>query len=100
MKVMVFGGDGFCGWPRTLHLSKLGMDLLIVDNLSRRKIDVDLECDSLTPIRPINERLKVWREVSGKKLEFVHLDVAREYERLVHLIQTWQPDAIIHFAEQ
>ena len=49
-KVMVLGGDGFCGWPTSLHLSDKGHEIVIVDNLSRRKIDMDLGCDSLTPI--------------------------------------------------
>lgn len=100
MKVMVLGGDGFCGWPTSLHLSNLGHEVVIVDNLSRRKIDVDLECDSLTPIRPIGERLRVWNEVAGRKIDFAHIDVAHEYEQLLDLIKARQPDAIIHFAEQ
>ena len=57
MKVLVLGGDGFCGWPSALHLSARGHDVVIVDNLSRRKIDIELEVDSLTPIRPMGERL-------------------------------------------
>lgn len=36
MKVLVWGGDGFCGWPTSLHLSALGHEVAIVDNLSRR----------------------------------------------------------------
>jgi UDP-sulfoquinovose synthase len=51
MRIVVLGGDGFCGWPTALHLSKLGHEIVIVDNLSRRKIDVELEVSSLTPIR-------------------------------------------------
>ena len=57
MRVLVLGGDGFCGWPTSLYLSARGHDVTILDNLSRRKIDVDLEVQSLTPIRPIGERL-------------------------------------------
>ncbi|HDY75383.1 MAG TPA: NAD-dependent dehydratase, partial [Candidatus Marinimicrobia bacterium] len=65
MKVIVFGGDGFCGWPCALNLSAKGHDVIIVDNLSRRNIDNELECESLTPIRPIGERIKVWKELTG-----------------------------------
>jgi len=50
-KVLVLGGDGFCGWPTSLHLSDQGHDVVIVDNLSRRNIDTELGCDSLTPIQ-------------------------------------------------
>ena len=49
-KVIVLGGDGFCGWPTSLYLSDQGHDIVIVDNLSRRNIDTELGCDSLTPI--------------------------------------------------
>jgi UDP-sulfoquinovose synthase len=100
MRVLVLGGDGFCGWPTSLYLSDRGHDITVVDNLSRRKIDVELEVESLTPIRPIHERLRVWEEVSGRKIGFVNLDLATEYDRLVDLLTEQQPDAIVHFAEQ
>ena len=67
-KVLVLGGDGFCGWPTSLYLSNRGHDVVIVDNLSRRKIDVELEVESLTPIRPLGERLRVWKELTGQAI--------------------------------
>ena len=45
--VVVFGGDGFCGWPTSLHLSQTGYDVVIVDNFSRRWIDAELGADWL-----------------------------------------------------
>jgi len=56
-KVLVLGGDGFCGWPTSLYLSDQGHDVVIVDNLSRRNIDIELGCDSLTPIQSPEVRL-------------------------------------------
>ena len=100
MKIVVLGGDGFCGWPTSLHLSALGHDVAIVDNLSRRNIDIELECDSLTPIKPMGERLRAWKEVSGKSIAFHNFNVARNYQRLLDLLCDWKPDAVIHFAEQ
>ncbi len=100
MKVLVLGGDGFCGWPSALHLSARGHDVVIVDNLSRRKIDIELEVDSLTPIRPMGERLAAWKEVSGKEIRFKDLTIGKDYQELVDLILEEKPDAIIHFAEQ
>jgi UDP-sulfoquinovose synthase len=100
MRVLVLGGDGFCGWPTSLYLSDRGHDITIIDNLSRRKIDVDLEVESLTPIRPIGERLRAWKEVSGRDIGFVSLDLATEYDRLVAVLKDLRPDAIVHFAEQ
>ena len=100
VKIIVLGGDGFCGWPTALHLSKRGHDVVIVDNLSRRKIDVELEVDSLTPIRPMGERLQVWKEVSGREIQFPNFTIGEHYHRLLTLIKEYQPDAIVHFAEQ
>ncbi|MEP7300650.1 MAG: NAD-dependent epimerase/dehydratase family protein [Caldimonas sp.] len=100
MKIIVLGGDGFCGWPTALHLSKAGHDVVIVDNLSRRKIDIELEVDSLTPIAPVSARLAAWRELTGKEIPFKFLDVAHEYHALLDLINDEQADAIVHFAEQ
>src|SRR5579885_2281331 len=87
MKVIILGGDGFCGWPTALHLSKQGHDILIVDNLSRRNIDIELECDSLTPIQPMSIRLATWQRLMGKAIRFVRIDVAREYDRLAELVR-------------
>ena len=100
MRVLVLGGDGFCGWPTSLHLSDLGYDVTIVDNLSRRAIDLELEVESLTPIRPLGERLRAWHEVSGREIGFVRLDLAREYDRLEALLRETQPNAVVHFGEQ
>lgn len=98
--IIVFGGDGFCGWPTSLGLSKAGYDVIIVDNLSRRKIDVELECESLTPIRPISTRLEVWKSITGKTIDFVRIDVAEHYHRVLSMLKETKPKAVVHFAEQ
>jgi len=100
MKIIVLGGDGFCGWPTSLHLSNIGHDVIIVDDLSRRKIDVELEVESLTPIRPMSTRLEAWKECSGKSVGFHNFDVSKNYRRLLDLLNDEKPDAIVHFAEQ
>lgn len=99
-KIIVLGGDGFCGWPTALYLSQRGWDVTIVDNLSRRKIDVELECDSLTPIAPLHVRLDAWRETTGKSIDFCNLDIAEDYDRFLALLLEGRPDAVVHFAEQ
>ena len=100
MKVLVLGGDGFCGWPCSVNLAEQGHDVLIVDNLSRRKIDIDLEVESLTPISSIGDRLKAWEEIGGKPIGFTNLDISNQYQRLLDLLIAERPDAIVHFAEQ
>ena len=100
MRILVLGGDGFCGWPSALHLSSRGHDVVIVDSLIRRRMDEELGVRSLTPIRPIHERLEAWREASGRTISFVELDLAHDYDRLVSLLASIRPDAVVHFAEQ
>ncbi|WP_339873307.1 NAD-dependent epimerase/dehydratase family protein [uncultured Brevundimonas sp.] len=100
MRVLVLGGDGFCGWPTALHLSARGWDVTIVDNLSRRNIDNELEIQSLTPIRTMGERIAAWKAVSGRSIDFVNMTVGKAFDRLVTLIRDVKPDSVVHFAEQ
>ena len=100
MKVLILGGDGFCGWPTALHLSARGWEVDIVDNLSRRAIDGELQVQSLTPVRPIGERLRAWKELSGHAIGFHDFTVGRDYDQLLQLLKETRPDAIVHFAEQ
>jgi UDP-sulfoquinovose synthase len=99
-KVVVLGGDGFCGWPTALHLSENGYEVIIVDNLSRRKIDLDLGTNSLTPIRSMEIRAKRWEALTGRKISFYNFNVAENYHRLLSLFREAKPVAVIHFAEQ
>ncbi len=100
MRIAILGGDGFIGWPAALHLSNLGHDITIVDNLSRRWIDTELGVQSLTPMDSIQERTRIWRELTGKTLGFELINVATEYERLKTFFETSKPEAVLHFAEQ
>ncbi|TCP42185.1 NAD-dependent epimerase/dehydratase family protein [Rhodovulum marinum] len=100
MKIAVLGGDGFCGWPTSLHLSNLGHEVHIIDNLSRRWIDTELGVQSLTPMDSIQERCRIWKEVSGETIRFHLIDLAKEYYRLRDWLAEERPDAVIHFAEQ
>lgn len=100
MKTIILGGDGFCGWATSLHLAARGHEVTIVDNLVRRRTDEELGAESLTPIRSMQERIAAWSETGHKPIEFVELDVAKDYDRLEALFRDRQPDAIVHFAEQ
>jgi UDP-sulfoquinovose synthase len=97
---LILGGDGFCGWPTSLHLSACGHDVVIVDNFARRNADIELEAESLTPIRPLGSRLEAWRELTGREIGFHRLDVARDYDELRDVLAELRPDAVVHFAEQ
>jgi UDP-sulfoquinovose synthase len=98
--VIVLGGDGFCGWATSLHLSNIGYDIVLVDNLSRRRIDLELEVESLTPIAPISVRLQAWEQLTRKRIRFERLTLGQDYYQLKELIAEVRPTAIVHFAEQ
>jgi UDP-sulfoquinovose synthase len=99
MKVLVLGGDGYCGWPTSLHLSDVGHEVVIVDNCVRRQIDHELGAQSLTPITDMKQRVKVWQEVSGQTMAVEFGDLL-DWEFVSGVVQRHQPDAIVHFAEQ
>src|ERR671933_2515584 len=100
MRVLVLGGDGFCGWPTSLHLSARGHEVTVVDNFARRNADIELEATSLTPIAPLGTRLAAWKELTGLEIGFQRLNVAEDYRELLDLIGEYRPDAVVHFAEQ
>jgi UDP-sulfoquinovose synthase len=81
-------------------LSQSGADVMIMDNFARRAADNELEAQSLTPIRDMDERLAAWQEVSGKKITFAELDIAKDFEGLCAVLRDFKPDTIVHFAEQ
>jgi len=99
MKICVLGGDGYCGWATALHLSKRGHSVSIVDNFIRRQWDHEIGAQTLTPIRPLAERLKVWQELTGETIEVYSGDVC-DYDFLATVIESFQPEAVVHFAEQ
>ncbi|MED5811059.1 NAD-dependent epimerase/dehydratase family protein [Mycolicibacterium sp. 050232] len=100
MRVFVLGGDGFCGWPSALHLCAHGHEVTIIDSLVRRRIDAELEVQSLTPIRSLDERIDAWREITSAAIEVANLDIANDYGSLRELLSRRRPEAIVHFAEQ
>jgi len=99
MKIIVLGGDGFCGWPTSLKLAKRGHEVLIVDNLSRRYIDNELRSNSLTQIMPLETRVETAKNLVGN-ISWKLCDVAQGYHKLISIVNQFQPDAIVHFAEQ
>jgi UDP-sulfoquinovose synthase len=100
MRVLILGGDGFCGWPTALHLSQCGHDVAIVDNFARRHADIELEASSLTPIETLGTRLETWGELTGREIPFHRLNVAENYRELLDLLVALRPDSVVHFAEQ
>ena len=99
MRILVLGGDGYCGWPTALYLCKRGHEIAIGDSFVRRSWDRELGTESLTPIRPLAERLRTWQGLTGRQIESYVGDIL-DYEFLARAIQEFEPDAVVHLAEQ
>ena len=99
MKVLVIGGDGYCGWATALHLSNLGYEVGILDSLIRRHWDAELGISTLTPIASIQQRIQRWYEITGKSIELFVGDITN-YDFLSKALQKFQPESIAHFGEQ
>src|SRR5260370_37641311 len=99
MRIIVLGGDGYCGWATALYLSRKGHSVAIVDNFARRQWDHELGAQTLTPIRPLSERVKAWHELTGNTIDCFTGDVT-DYDFLSSVVEECGPEAAIHFAEQ
>ncbi|MEH2090147.1 NAD-dependent epimerase/dehydratase family protein [Nostoc sp.] len=99
MKVLVIGGDGYCGWATALYLSNRGYEVGILDSLVRRHWDNELGVETLTPIALIQQRLQRWQDLTGKSIDLFIGDITN-YEFLHKTLQQFQPNALVHFGEQ
>ncbi|MDX1977240.1 MAG: UDP-sulfoquinovose synthase [Pseudanabaenaceae cyanobacterium bins.68] len=99
MKVLVVGGDGYCGWATALYLANQGYEVAIVDNLIRRNWDQLLGVDTLTPIAPIQKRLDKWFALTGKKIQLFLGDITN-YSFLENTFKQFTPESVVHFGEQ
>jgi UDP-sulfoquinovose synthase len=99
MQILVLGGDGYLGWPTALHLSALGHEVAVCDNFARRGYDEEMGVESLVPIATLDERISVWREVSGKEIKSYVGDLCEP--AFVHqMVGDFAPNTIVHFGEQ
>ncbi|HYW21862.1 MAG TPA: NAD-dependent epimerase/dehydratase family protein [Nodularia sp. (in: cyanobacteria)] len=99
MKVLVIGGDGYCGWATALYLSNRGYEVGILDSLVRRHWDNELGIETLTPIAPIQQRLQRWQDLTGKCIDLFIGDITN-YEFLKQVLHQFEPNALVHFGEQ
>jgi UDP-sulfoquinovose synthase len=99
MRVLVLGGDGYLGWPTAMYLSRRGHEVGVVDNMARRAYDGELGAESLVPIASLQERVAVWGALTGHSIEMFIGDLT-DYTFLEPVIKNFQPEAIIHYAEQ
>ena len=99
MRILILGGDGYLGWPTALRFSANGHEVAILDNFSRRRWHQELGTDSLTPIRPIEDRIAAWKEISGNSIRSV-VGAVEDGDFLEELVAEFRPEAVVHYGEQ
>jgi UDP-sulfoquinovose synthase len=99
MRILVLGGDGYLGWPTAMYLSARGHDVGVIDNFAKRRWEVELNVEPLMPIRTLHDRVKAWRDVTGKNIELFVGDL-RNYELVRRAFEAFKPEAIVHYGEQ
>lgn len=100
MKVLILGGDGYLGWPTAMHLSNKDHEVAVVDNMLKRYWEAEIGVEPLAPIRPLHIRVKRWHELTGKKIQTYIGDIAENHRFVYKVLEQFQPDAVVHYAEQ
>eukprot|EP00274_Cyanoptyche_gloeocystis_P000779 CAMPEP_0196657110 /NCGR_PEP_ID=MMETSP1086-20130531/21860_1 /TAXON_ID=77921 /ORGANISM="Cyanoptyche gloeocystis , Strain SAG4.97" /LENGTH=485 /DNA_ID=CAMNT_0041990133 /DNA_START=54 /DNA_END=1511 /DNA_ORIENTATION=- len=98
-RVMIIGGDGYCGWATALYLSQQGHEVAIIDSLVRRHWDATHALETLTPISSIQRRASCWKYHTDKDIPVFVGDIC-DYDFLVESLKDFGADAIVHFGEQ
>jgi UDP-sulfoquinovose synthase len=99
MRILILGGDGYLGWPTAMRFSARGHEVSVVDNFSRRRWHHEQSTDSLTPIRPLAERIDAWREQSGHRIT-PFVGNIEDGEFLDRVVAETVPEAVVHYGEQ
>ena len=99
MRILILGGDGYLGWPTAMRFAARGHDVSVVDNFSRRRWHTEHGTASLTPIGELDERIAVWREVSGEQLRS-YVGAVEDGDFLEEVVAETKPEAIVHYGQQ
>ncbi len=99
VKVLILGGDGYLGWPTAMHLAQAGHDVAVADNLLRRNMATELGTNSLTPIQPLQDRVTVFKELTGNEVRPFFGDLI-DAQFVDEVFSEVRPDSVIHYGEQ
>lgn len=99
MRVLILGGDGFLGWPTAMAFATQGHDVCIIDNYLRRNIAQQTRSEALIPTPNLHDRADIFHSVSNLRIE-VEIGDCTDYRTMSNLFQRFQPEAVIHYAEQ
>jgi len=99
VRILVLGGDGYLGWPTAMYLSARNHDVAVLDNFSKRGWELELNAEPLIPINTLLDRVRLWREITGRSISYLVGDLCK-YDLVRDVLRDLQPDAIVHYGEQ
>src|SRR6266496_4112701 len=99
MRILILGGDGYLGWPTSMHFSRRGHEVHALDDYLRRRAHAEAGTDSLTPIlESLSARAKAWRDVTGLEIGVTEGGLL-DWEVVETLFRDFEPEAIVHYGE-
>lgn len=99
MRVLILGGDGYLGWPTAMAFAARGHEVRLIDNYLRRHIAQQTQSEALIPNPNLHDRAEIFRSVTDYSLQ-VDIGDCTDYRTMSRLFQEFQPQAVIHYAEQ
>jgi UDP-sulfoquinovose synthase len=100
VRILVLGGDGYLGWPTAMHFSRLGHDVLVVDNLAKRQWEAEIDGSPLEPLPTLRQRVRVWNEQGHGEIGVAVGDIAANHRFVYDTFGRFEPEAVVHYAEQ
>jgi UDP-sulfoquinovose synthase len=99
MRIIIFGGDGYLGWPTAMAFGALGHDVCVVDNYLRRKLAAATDSQPLVVAPLLPERAVLFEQTIGRAIDVTIGDCC-DFDFVAELVERFAPDAVVHFAEQ
>lgn len=99
MRILILGGDGYLGWPTAMSFAARGHEVCAVDNYLRRNIAQQTRSESLILCPNLHDRSQIFKSIVGAPIQVEIADCA-VYRLVEKLVKDFQPEAVIHYAEQ
>jgi len=99
MTIIIFGADGYLGWPTSMKLASEGHEVIAVDNYLRRQMAEETNSNALMDNPKLDERADIYNSIVGKKIK-VEIGDCTDYQFVKRIFNCYQPEAVIHYAEQ
>jgi len=99
MRVIVFGADGYLGWPTSMKFASDGHEVIAVDNYLRRKMALETDSEPLMNNPNLTTRADIYKSFTDQTIK-IKIGDCTNYQFIQKLFKEFKPEAVIHYAEQ